>query len=243
MSLSDEELHQVVEHLANLRGVSPREVVAEVIGDEPEDDDEETVADSAVSSKKRGWAHWAAWGSAMLVMGVMVGGVIVVLMKLVNGPAEASLPKTKISLSNATPTPDPSISQLVGQTFTFNYSHIFDQVSGMKTDSGSIEQFNIGSKSNYRRLIAVDVRREQIATLSDDASYRIRQLHPETYTESVRKTATGSVDVMAKNDKLEQTMFWLRDGKLMMISVTSTDVTDNVAAFMKEITDTVRWTS
>ncbi len=243
MSLSDEELHQVVRHLATLRGESTSEVVAEVMGEDPESDGQEAAPDNAAEPKKRGWAHRVAWSSAMLVMGVMVGGAIIVMMKLVNGPAEASLPKPRISVNAAAPTPDQSISQLVGQTFAFNYPRIFDQVAGMKTDSGSIEQFNIGSKSNYRRLIAVDVRREQIATLSDDASYRIRQLHPETYKEAVYKNAAGSVYVMAKNDKTEQTLFWLRDGKLLMISVTSTDVTDDVAAFMKVISGSVRWTS
>ena len=243
MSLSDEELHQVVQHLATLNGVPASEVVAEVLGEEPDADGQEAASDTSPEPKKRSWAHWVAWSSAMMVMGVMVGGVIVVLLKLVNGPAEASIPKPKISLTSATPTPDQSISQLVGQTFSFNYPHIFDQVAGMKNDSGSIEQFNIGSKSNYRRLIAVDVRREQIATLSDDASYKIRQLHPEDYKETVYKTAAGSVDVMAKLDKREQTLFWLRDGKLLMVSVTSTDATDDVAAFMKVIIDSVRWTS
>ena len=88
----------------------------------------------------------------------------------------------------------------------------------------------------------MDVRREQIATLSDDASYRIRQLHPENYKATVYKTAAGSVDVMAKLDTREQTLFWLRDGKLMMVSVTRTDAKDKVAAFMKVIIDSGRWT-
>jgi hypothetical protein len=241
MSLSDEELHQVVEHIARVYNVSARRVVEEVTGQAPDED--EPPKTEPKKAKKRGASHWVAWGTSMVVMGLLVGVAVIAILKFINNPAEAVVHADTSGITKPTPTPDLSIVELDGQTFSLKYPHIFDQVSGKKPDSGSVEEFNMGSKSNYRRLIAVDIRREAIQSLADDASYRIRHDHPDTYKEEVHKTANGTFSVMTKNDSHEQTLFWLNAGKLMMISVTSTDANDNVASFMKVISDSVRWKS
>ena len=92
MSLSDDELHQVVQHLAKINGVPTSEVVAEVMGEDPEDDEQEADPSNGEEPKKRGWEHWVAGSSAMMVMGLMVGCGVVSLCKLVSGPAVEGVP-------------------------------------------------------------------------------------------------------------------------------------------------------
>jgi hypothetical protein len=250
MSMSDEELHRLVEHLAHLHGVSPKEVVAEVTGEPPEGyefvDDKPDAGESEMAEaqprKKRGRSHWIAWGTAMTVMGVLVAVVIIAFMKFVSGPAEANIKPGQAGIPSPTATPDTGLAQLNGQTIFFSYPHLFDQVTNQKVDSGSVEEYNLGSKTNYRRLIAVDIRNEpSTLSLGEEPSFKIRQMHPETYRESPVKLGGEAASLMTKLNGQEQTLFWLHGGKVLTIAITSTDTHDDVTTFMKVVTGSVRW--
>jgi hypothetical protein len=182
----------------------------------------------------------SAWIVSMVAMGAVVGLVIIGFLRFVNDPVEAG--------ANAKPSLRPvpaavnttGVNQLGGLNFTFNYPAIFDQTAP-KHEPQSLEQYNLGSKSNYRHLIAVDVRMSQPGGVTDDASYKYRLLHAELYAESIEKINGENVVLMTKKDKQEQTMFWGHQGKQLTVSVTSTDPKDDVTAILSVIKASTRW--
>jgi hypothetical protein len=226
--MNDDELRRRVRHAAELHGVSTREVAAEIehdpdLDDGTREDDEaldqyEAADTEAGVPKSRGWGRRVAWLISLVVVGGMVGAAIVFMMKFLNGPVEA---------------------QAINILMT--YPGEFDQVSRVKTDQQSLEQYNLGSKSNFRHMIAVDVRPLN-GVMSDDASYRIRQIHPEDYKQSVDVIGGEPVALMTKTNGQEVTLFWAHGGKyLLTVSLTTSDTRDNLQNWMKIIKTSLRW--
>jgi hypothetical protein len=240
MSASDDELRRQVRYAAQLHGVTPQEVVAEVAGEEPAEGLEPAAVPAGVS-KRRG--RRISLLAAMVSVGVMVGLVIVGVMKFVNDPVEAAATAKGLVKPPVSVKPTPTTSVLSGLYVSMNYPGIFDQLQHMKTDVQSLEQYMLSSKSNYRRTIAVDVRPLVSGGVEDDASYKLRLLHADQYRPSTDKVAGEPVAIMTKLDGREQTLFWAHQGKLLIVSITSSDTMDDVAAFMNVVKPTIRWRS
>jgi hypothetical protein len=250
--MNDDELRRRVRHAAELHGVSTREVAAEIehdpdLDDGTREDDEaldqyEAADTEAGVPKSRGWGRRVAWLISLVVVGGMVGAAIVFMMKFLNGPveAQAKVLAHEQTASIATPAP-PATNELSALNILMTYPGEFDQVSRVKTDQQSLEQYNLGSKSNFRHMIAVDVRPLN-GVMSDDASYRIRQIHPEDYKQSVDVIGGEPVALMTKTNGQEVTLFWAHGGKyLLTVSLTTSDTRDNLQNWMKIIKTSLRW--
>ncbi|HVQ43384.1 MAG TPA: hypothetical protein VMT30_00235 [Candidatus Saccharimonadia bacterium] len=233
--MNDEELRRTVRHAAQLHGVSPQEVVAEVAGDGREPGEAERP-------RRRGRAHMAAWLSSLVVVGALAGGVVVGVMRLVDGPVEAQAKVLGQVQTEAAPTATPADTNvLAGLIISFTYPGMFDQVSQSKSDAQVLEQYTIGSKTNYRHRVAVEVRPLPSGQLADDASWRVREIHAADYRASAEVVGGETVKFMTKTDGHEQTLFWPHGGKNLTISITSTDPHDDISAIMALIKGSLRW--
>ena len=192
----------------------------------------------AAPAKRPG--HRFAWLAALVVMGALVGLVIVGFMKFVNGPVTATA-TTTLADAQATVMPKPTTNQLAGLYFDMVYPAIFDQVVHLKNDSQTLEQYNISSKKDYRRTMAISVRPLASNLVDDDASYKFRHIHPETYKERTDKLGGEKVTVMSKVDKSEVTLFWPHQAKLFTLSMTSSNPEDGLADYMAAVEPTLRW--
>jgi hypothetical protein len=255
--MSDDELKQMVQHLAKIHGVTPEHLVAEVAGEHfPLEDEgpEEDVVDAVDEStgdgeipkvipevKKKGKIHWVSWSVSLVIVGCVLGVIIIIFMKFLNGPATAQA--TPLTATQGIPTPEPKAGngQLSGLYITMQYPGVFDQVSRVKNDNSALEQYNITSSGNYREQISVDVSQLPSGGLNDDSSYRYRSINPDLYTPSKATLQGEPVVLMTKSDNTEQTLFWVHGGYELIIAITSSDVTDNVKAYMSAIMPTIRW--
>lgn len=181
-----------------------------------------------------------AWWITIIIMGVVVGGTIILILKYTSAPVTVDLSAAAPSI-RPTPTPQNGRGLLSGIYVALEYPGEFDQVSRITSDPTALEQYSIGSKASYRRLIAVNVRKLESGNLDDDASYKRRLLYPKEYTETKQAVTGAKVSIMTKVDGHEQTLFWAQGGKLLTVSATSTESGDNVPAFLATVRESVTW--
>ena len=199
-----------------------------------------TVVDSAEKFSQPRGVHRTAWALSLSAMGLVVGLVIVGIMRFLNGPVTATSAPT-LAQVQVSSTPKPSTIQLAGLYFEMTYPALFDQVGRLKNDAQAFEQYNISSKKDYRRVMAVSVRTLPSNLLDDDSSYKFRHISGKDYQERSDRLAGEAVAVMSKTDNSEVTLFWVHQGKLLTISITSSNPNDQVADYMKAVEPTLRW--
>jgi len=194
----------------------------------------------ARSRRRRAW-RVVGWLTGMASIGVVFGLVIVAALRYVDGPAEAR-PAVLGQQASTTPTPPSAATgNLAGLFVQLSYPGTFDSIVQLKNDPQALEQYNLGSKNNYKHQIAVNVRPLASGQLSDDASYRLRQNQPDTYRPSSELVGGEAAIIMAKADGAEQTLFWAHAGRILTVSITSSDPKDDIAAMMKTIKTSARW--
>lgn len=181
-----------------------------------------------------------AWVLAMSSIGAAIGGVIILGIKFIDSPVEGSTTKTVLS-AQASASPTPGINQLTGMYIELMYPGVFDQVGPVKNDAQALEQFNMGSKQDSARMIAVSVRNLPENSLNEESGYRYRTLRPAEYVPKTDKIRGETVTIMMKRDKTEATLFWPRGNKVAIVSITSTSPKDDVSAFMAVIQKDIRW--
>lgn len=228
-------------------GVAPVGVAEEVTGTAvadamaPAAAADPVVAELKPARKPSKWGPRVAWTLSMTAIGAIVGVVIVLGMKFIDGPVEATQSGPTLAKAQAAATPAPESALLGGLTFELSYPGVFDQVGTVKNGPHAIEQYNIGSKASYSRLIAVSVMDLPSNNPEDDSSFRYRQTTPQTYT-SGNLTVHGEPAAMfTKNDRTERTFFWAHKGRLLTVSITSSDPHDDIEAYMALIVKTARW--
>jgi hypothetical protein len=179
------------------------------------------------------------WVFMLVFVGAGFGLSIVVLLQFVNGEVGTSNTISTVQKSLAPKPITPNL--LSGIDVEMQYPGIFDQVSHVKNDATALEQYNMGSNSDYRRSIAVSVRKSESNRLNEDSSYRFRMNSTDTYRESKSSIGKESVSIMTKIDRTEQTLFWLHGGKVLAVAITSTNPKDDVAAIMAVVQPSIRW--
>jgi len=229
-----EETHRLVQHAAQLHGVPASEVVHAVLD---EDDEELDDQEEARGSKK----HVGTWVT-LIVVGVLFGAGVIYMMRLAGsadnaGPTADSGPKAMQKAIQPTPTGLPT---LTGQYIAFSYSGVFDSVKSLVNLPNTAERYAIGSKGDYRRSIIVTVE-NRTPTLDEDSGYKYRTLNPALYRAQVVKVPGGSAVVMIKSDNTERTLYFLHGERLAIVSVTSSNGTDTLEAYISAITASIRW--
>ena len=199
-----------------------------------------SMVDPAENLSQPRAVHRTAWVLSLTAMGIVVGLAIVGVVRFLNGPVTATSGPT-LAQVQASSTPKPSTIQLAGLYFEMTYPALFDQVGRLKNDAQALEQYNISSKKDYRRVMAVSVRTLPSNLLDDDSSYKFRHISGKDYLERSDKLAGEAAAVMSKTDNSEVTLFWVHQGKLLTISITSSNPNDLVAEYMKAVEPTLRW--
>lgn len=192
------------------------------------------------SRRQRSTGRWVAWLMAMVAVGVGLGLVIVMVLKFVDGPVETH-PANSAAKMLTTPTPSANVNELSGISMSFQYPGVFDQLTQLKNDAHSVEQYNISSRSSYQRLIAASVRTLPSNVLDDDSNYRIRRLNPQEYSLKNETLQGEKVAIMSKTDKTEVTLFWTHKGQILSVAITSNNPKDDIVGYMNVIKASARW--
>jgi hypothetical protein len=209
-----------------------------VLDAEPVVDD--TSEEAPVARKSRVGAR-VAWFMGLAGAGVVIGLAISMGMKFIDGPVNAK-PPVSLAVLQSSPTPTPPAGELSGLYIDIKYPSIFDSVSQIKNDANSLESYVISSSSDYRRTIAVSVRKLPSGNIADDSSYKFREISPETYTQLPQKAPDGSVMyLMKKTDNSEQSLFWVHKTMDLNVSVTSSNAKDDLGAYMALIMPRLVW--
>ena len=196
---------------------------------------------AALPEPERRSAHWLGWSVVSVTLGVIIGFGMVGYLKYVDGPVESKPSKSLAEVhKSVAPTPVPP-NLLSGLAIEFQYPSIFDTLGQVKNDKQALEQYNIGSKADYSRTIAVDVRPLTSGQLEDDSSFRFRQLNTTDYTITPDKIGAEPVMLADKHDKSERTLFWAHQGKEVTVALTSTNPRDDLVTIMAGIKSSLRW--
>jgi hypothetical protein len=180
-----------------------------------------------------------AWFFTLSLVGGAFGFSIVILLWFVNGAVG-----TTATLAAAVKSTTPIVKEanlLSGIDIELQYPGIFDQVSHIKNDSNALEQYNLGSNANYRRAIGISVHPLPSNNFSDDSNYRFRLNSANTYKETKSFIGKEPISLMTKIDHTEQTLFWVHQGKILAVAVTSTEPKDDVLKMMAVIQPTIKW--
>ena len=184
---------------------------------------------------------WIGRMVGLSFVGVLVGAAIIGVMRLANDPVSGAVSVSQLKAS-ISPTPFPP-GHIGGLYFSMSYPGVYNQVSQIKTDSMALEQYRIGSSASYRRTLTISVRDMQNGRLIDDSSYRLRQIQSSTYTQTTRAMGSETAEVMTKVDASEVTFFWMHRGKLLIVSVTTSEPGDHATQFADMMLSSVRWLS
>lgn len=247
--MRDEELRRRLEYAAWAQGQSPAQVVEEVADDrEWYDDDQEWnedehgAATGEEEEKPRSWPRTVARYTACVVVGVILGFGIIGAMKFVNDPVVAKGTALGATASVAPAPGTAHTSALQGLNFSFSYSGMFDQVAQVKSGSQMIEQYNLTSKASTAHQVAVGL--ESIKPgggLDDISDWSLRKNRSSEYSPRLEKSGSDIIGIMAKNDKTEESMFWIHGNKVLEVSVTTTDPKDDVDAILTVIKGSMKW--
>jgi len=224
-------LSRLVQHAAQLHGVSPRQIVDAVEGK------------TAASPKEARRGRRAGTVAAVLVMGGLVVAVVIGTIRFLNGPVVAAGGTGKLTPPPSMAPATPATGKLAGLYVTLSYPGAFDTVRRLQSVSVDLEQYMISSKANYRHTIAVEVLPLPSGSLTDDSDYRYRTIHPELYRATSEKIGGDEVVTYGKLDETERTVFWVHGGKLLTVAITTTDGADSVEAFMAVVKPSIRWNS
>jgi hypothetical protein len=182
------------------------------------------------------------WGIIMVVVGACFGLVIVAVLKYIVNPVEGVVVTNGLSQARASVAPKAQApNELGGLLIEFKYPAIFDSVSQVKTDAHAVEQYNITSRKDYRRGIAVNVRELPAGGLSQDSGYRFREVSTQQYRLQASTQKGDEVVRASKLDRQEATVFWVHGQHLASVSVTAMDPDDDVEAMLTSIMATLRW--
>jgi hypothetical protein len=234
---TDEE-QRLVLHAASLHDVATKEVVEAVLD---EDDDDAEFDDEFDADERGRRSHAGLWVTLAVTAGLFGLGIFLV-MKFVNkvddsGPAANS--GVQAMEASIKPTP-PGLPSLTGQYISFSYPQVFDSVKTLPNWPTTAERYSIGSTGDYRRSIQVMVE-NNTAQPTDDSGYEFRSNTPSQYKPHDVKVGTEVAVVMVKSDNTEQTIYWPHAGKLAVISVTSSNGTDDLNSFVSTITGSLKW--
>ncbi len=236
---------RLVVHAAQLHGVSEHEVVDAVLdrddGDEPDDDEEFLDEEDDKEGEPKRRRRVGVW-ITLVVVGAIFGAAIIGFEKLADG-ADQSGPIAgsgeQAMKQSIAPTPT-SLPSYHGQYIAFTYPAAFDSVAALSNWPNTVERFSIGSAQDYRRSIQVYVEKNT-AALTDDSGYEFRSEASSGYhSEATTVSGTPAV-VMVKDDNSEQTLYWEHTGMLVVVSVTSTNGTDDLGSFVNVISGSLKW--
>ena len=230
-----QEIQRQVLHAAEVHGVTPSEVVETVFDQVPGDSDDE------LDERGRPARHIGAWVTTV-VIGVVFGVGIIALIHWANESDQAG-PNAKSGLQavaqSIAPTPA-GLPALSGHYVAFSYPQAFDTVKALPEIPNSAERYIIGSTSDYRRSINVEVEANTPA-ITDDSGYQYRSLTPSQYQPLAVAVNSESAKVMVKMDGTERTLYWSHGGYTVIVSLSDTTGVDNLASFMQTIITTMRW--
>jgi hypothetical protein len=227
----------------HLHGQTERELAAEALERElhlPVHAHGLHTGGQVVGRGRRRHARWPRFIAGMVVVGALFGLVIAGLLRVADGPVTAQA--VRPSPGRVAVTAQHSGANQLGSLYIeLTYPATFDVVGRVKTSAVSLEQFTLTSQTNPSRSIAIDVRPLPAGGLSEESSYRFRQLSKTIYEPSNRQLAGESVVIMVKRDGTEQTLFWAHGANLVTVSLTSSDPHDNLETIMSGLATGLRW--
>jgi len=205
------------------------------------DEDGDGIDDRLEGDEERPNRHVGAWVTTV-VIGVIFGGGIILLIHWANESDQAG-PNAKAGIEavaqSIAPTPA-GLPALQGHYIAFSYAQVFDTVKALPAIPNSAERYIIGSTSDYRRSINVEVESNTPA-ITDDSGYQYRSLNPSQYQPLTTAIDSEPAAVMVKTDGTERTLYWAHGGYTVIVSLSDTTGTDNLASIMNTIVATMRW--
>ncbi|HEY6736428.1 MAG TPA: hypothetical protein VI322_01800 [Candidatus Saccharimonadia bacterium] len=193
--------------------------------------------------KRRGakWGGRVAWLMAMMTVGVLLGILIILGLKFVDGPV-SSAQTLKLAQLQASNAPVPAVNTLGGQFVELKYPGVFDQLGRSKGSVHALEAYVLSSRTSYGRQIAIEVSALPSNLLDDDSSFKFRSISSDKYT-PVKTTLMGeAATIFVKPDKSERTLFWAHKGREIAVSLTTDNPgKDDLESYLQTILPTIHW--
>lgn len=240
MALSDEDLAQIVEHLAKVRGVS-REAVVETVetGREPDGGFDQ---DEPEPEQRRGWRPgvWVTLG----VVGAVFGLCIVFVLRFLNGPVSSGPDMGKVlgeARASLAPSPDAN-PEIKGLHISFSYPSAFKDAQPVRDKAAGLESYLLIGPGLTSSQIAVSVVNLPSGDLKDDSGYLWRFGVSKDYISPPAPTTVlgEPAQIFVKKDGTERTLYWPHAGLLVIVSVTSSTGGD-LNGDLKTVQNSLRW--
>lgn len=191
---------------------------------------------SNVTKSKRRWLRRSLLATSLVIL--IIGGWL--LFRSYNRPAEGVV-------TNQAAKPSAPIEYEVqdGQALSFHHESGYKAKPVQKSAIYS-EQYvysKVDPATASSRNLSVSIRLLTATTLNDEAGYKIRKDNPATYVPSTQDVNEEQVVVFSKSsDGFEQTAFWIHNGKLLSMSLSSNYVTaGKLGTELTDILKSVKW--
>ena len=137
---------------------------------------------------------------------------------------------------------DTGVSTLNGTYFTLEYRTSLNSVSEISSqDANALEAYRIArSALEDRRILIVTIKKLPAGGITEESSYKLRQLDPALYKPTAETIDDMTFNVMSRTDNQEVVAFTARDGKLAVIAY-SAGASDSIYHDAVETIKSFRW--
>lgn len=199
-----------------------------------------------VETDRPAWRSWARVVVFCIVIGGLLGGAVIALLRYADGPSEGYV-KAAVDAAKPKPTPTPEPGALAGLYVGFEYPAGFGRIERVASRPPDLENYVLatgGGVTTPRVTLAVVVAPAGRGGLDEDSGYQMRRLRANLYTAKTVVMSTGSATLFTRNDGTEQTLYWLGAKYRLSVAIgQSTGSTGDIEAVMQQVIKTARWRS
>lgn len=145
--------------------------------------------------------------------------VFSIAVSFMNRPSTATVVKPSLE-DSVTQQDNAKTNTITAKNFSLEYDAAMDTVSNItQQDSTALEVYRVArSDTTGRRIFVITVKRLPPGGASEESSYKLRQINPNTYKQGSGNYGDNAFTTFEKTDGSELTAFSVNGGRLAMLS-------------------------
>ncbi len=169
---------------------------------------------------------------------VFIVGLVIGLIVFASRPSMGTI--TKYQPTTSTTLIRANTLQLKGDYFSLKYKNIYGKDDTTKVDPKAFEQHTLTADASYKKVMAIIIDPLE-GSLQEESSYNLRTHHAETYSLRTISGPAGPASVMTANDRGEQVIYFVKNGKVAILALTTTGPRDDLNPEVEKLVQSFEW--
>jgi hypothetical protein len=177
----------------------------------------------------------------LLAVGVLVFAGILIFIRLMDSPSQSVIKNPGLAPSIA-PTPTP-LAAVTGKHAAFNYPTSLKTIASESLATNDLEKFSFSKGSNNESIhLEINIRTLPSGNLTDDSSYKMRQIYSDQYQLDEMKINNQTFYVMTDNQAtFSKAVFTTHSGLEATIALTANNNDQSIQNILDTVINSWRW--